>query len=149
MSVRNSAKAILVKDNEILLNRCSSRLGQYYALPGGGQREGETLQEALVREVLEETGLRVRPERLCGVYEHITTGREDGNGHKIYFVFVCTPEGKGREKPTERDAFQLGSQWVKLEDIPHTRLFPQAIRDNVLRMLSSEDVLFLGSERKK
>ncbi|MGI6174218.1 MAG: NUDIX domain-containing protein [Christensenellales bacterium] len=149
MSVRNSAKAIVVKDGEILLNRCSSRLGQYYALPGGGQREGETLQEALVREVLEETGLRVRPERLCGVYEHIAARRADGNDHKIYFVFFCTPEGKGREKPTERDAFQLGSQWVKLEDIPYTRLFPIAIRDNLMRMLSSEDALFLGSVRKK
>ena len=43
MPVRNSAKAIVLSKGRVLVNRCTSRFGDYYALPGGGQREGETL----------------------------------------------------------------------------------------------------------
>src|SRR5699024_566285 len=59
MPVRNSAKALVLHEGKILVNRCTSRFGDYYALPGGGQREGETLLEAVRRELLEETGFRV------------------------------------------------------------------------------------------
>ena len=54
MPVRNSAKALVLHEGKILVNRCTSRFGDYYALPGGGQREGETLLEAVRRELLEE-----------------------------------------------------------------------------------------------
>ena len=40
MCIRDSAKALIVHGDKILLNRCVSRLGIYYALPGGGQRWG-------------------------------------------------------------------------------------------------------------
>ena len=58
MPVRNSAKALVLNDGKILVNRCVSRFGDYYALPGGGQREGETLLEAVRRELLEDTASR-------------------------------------------------------------------------------------------
>ena len=92
MAIRNSAKAIVINHGKILLNRCTSRFGEYYALPGGGQNPGETLQEAVQRELLEETGYRVKPLRLSGIYESVAdrTGTEDGClCHKIYFIFVC------------------------------------------------------------
>ena len=80
MAIRNSAKAIVINHGKILLNRCTSRFGEYYALPGGGQNPGETLQEAVQRELLEETGYRVKPLRLSGIYESVAdrTGTEDG-----------------------------------------------------------------------
>jgi ADP-ribose pyrophosphatase YjhB (NUDIX family) len=56
LSIRNSAKAIVLHEGKILVNRCSSRFGEYYALPGGGQRTGDMLQETVKRELLEETG---------------------------------------------------------------------------------------------
>ena len=37
---RNSAKAIVLHEGRILVNRCVSRFGTYYALPGGGQKNG-------------------------------------------------------------------------------------------------------------
>ena len=56
MAVRNSAKAIVLNDGKILVNRCISKFGEYYALPGGGQHTGEMLNETVKRELLEETG---------------------------------------------------------------------------------------------
>ena len=40
----------------------------WWNLPGGGMEVGETVDEAMIREVREETGLKVRVEQLVGVY---------------------------------------------------------------------------------
>jgi 8-oxo-dGTP diphosphatase len=40
----------------------------WWNLPGGGMEAGETVDEAMIREVREETGLKVRVEQLVGVY---------------------------------------------------------------------------------
>src|SRR5690606_36224671 len=40
--------------------------------PGGVLEHGETIDECLHREVLEETGLNVEPERLTGIYQNMT-----------------------------------------------------------------------------
>ena len=47
MSIRSAAKAIIVKDGQILLNRCRHKDGSiYYDLPGGGQHQYESCVEA-------------------------------------------------------------------------------------------------------
>ena len=56
MSARNSAKGLVIHNGKLLVNRCVSRYGEYYALPGGGQHTGEMLSETVRRELLEETG---------------------------------------------------------------------------------------------
>ena len=148
MYIRNSAKALVVSQGKVLLNRCRSRLGEYYALPGGGQRPGETLEEAVRREVLEETGYTVRPVRLAAVYESIASGREDGANHKLYCIFQCEPEDVPQAAPTETDTCQLGTEWVPIEGIERTNLFPAAVRAQLQRALAAKDAVFLGSERK-
>jgi ADP-ribose pyrophosphatase YjhB (NUDIX family) len=51
---------------EILLHRRADN--QLWSLPGGKIEIGETLAQAIIREVHEETGLRVEPERIVGIY---------------------------------------------------------------------------------
>lgn len=53
ISRRTAVRAIIIEEEKILMVR--SKLG-YYKLPGGGVEKGECLEEALVREVAEETG---------------------------------------------------------------------------------------------
>ena len=149
MYIRNSAKALVVSDDgKVLLNKCCSRLGEYYALPGGGQNPGETLEEAMKRELLEETGVTVTPVRLAAIYERIASGREDGANHKMYFIFLCKPEDVPLKKPTERDSYQIGMEWIPIENIEKTNLFPATIRAEMKRVLAAKDAIFLGSERK-
>src|SRR5712692_10690857 len=57
---------IFNEEKQILLGH--RRDIDWWNLPGGGMETGETVDEALCREVREETGLEVRVERLVGVY---------------------------------------------------------------------------------
>ena len=149
MSIRNSAKAIVLHEGKILVNRCSSRFGEYYALPGGGQRTGEMLTETVRRELLEETGYAVTPIRLSGIYERISEGREEGVCHKIYFIFLCRLDGPEQLEPVETDRFQIGSEWISLREIGSRNLFPRAIRDNIRNLTGYGETIFIGSEKER
>ena len=149
MPVRNSAKALVLHEGKILVNRCTSRFGDYYALPGGGQREGETLLEAVRRELLEETGFRVVPLRLSGLYERVCENRADGASHKLYFIFLCHLAEEQGGAPTERDRFQVGMEWIDASELRRRNLFPRAIRDNLPALLGAGETIYLGSERER
>lgn len=149
MSVRNSAKAIVISEGRILVNRCESRFGDYFTLPGGGQRAGEMLTETVKRELLEETGYSVTPVRMSGIYERISEGRDEGLCHKIYFIFLCKLDSSERKKPTETDRFQIGAEWIPLRDVASRNLFPRAIRDNINNLVGYGETVYIGSERER
>ena len=82
-------------DREILLvERGRPPLAGKWSLPGGCVETGERLEEAVAREVLEETGLRVEAVSLATVFERIMP---DGEGrceyHYILVDFYCTIKG--------------------------------------------------------
>jgi len=67
---RVAAYGLIVHENKILLCRLSSYIPKdegSWTLPGGGIDFGEDPQDAMMREVAEETGLIVRPDGLAGI----------------------------------------------------------------------------------
>jgi ADP-ribose pyrophosphatase YjhB (NUDIX family) len=48
MYIRNSAKAIIISGDKILLTKNQDNEGYFYLFPGGGQEHGETIHNALL-----------------------------------------------------------------------------------------------------
>jgi 8-oxo-dGTP pyrophosphatase MutT (NUDIX family) len=83
-------------DGRVLLQQRTDN-GQW-GLPGGAVEYGESLLQALHREVREETGLQITVERLIGVYSHpdhhqIITYPDGNVVHFVSTCFACRPAG--------------------------------------------------------
>lgn len=137
IAVRNSAKAVVIHDGRVLLVRAIVDGDDCYLLPGGGQEPGETLSEAVVREVFEETGLTVRVERLLWINEFIGRNHFPGDprfeaNHRVEITFQCSVTGDplvlGAQLP---DAVQTGLEWIPLGDVPTTNLIVKALPDRI------------------
>jgi len=66
------AGVVVREDGKILVIR--RRDNGHYQAPGGILEQHERIEDGLVREILEETGLLVEPERLSGIYKHMGLG---------------------------------------------------------------------------
>lgn len=80
-----AARAIILKDDKILVMHRNKHGSEYYTLVGGRVNENETPEQALIREVKEETGLDVTSSRLVFVEEH----PEPYNQQYIYLCEVA------------------------------------------------------------
>lgn len=113
----------------ILLQHRSDNL--WWALPGGKVEIGESVEQAVIREVYEETGLQVSVERLIGVYSDpanfvVARYPEGATVHYVSICFECLPqsgEPRGSEEGTE-------VQWFNLDDLPERLLPGHRIRLN-------------------
>jgi 8-oxo-dGTP pyrophosphatase MutT (NUDIX family) len=85
--------AVIMDESDRVVLMQSKDDGKWY-LPGGATDPGEQPADAIVREVLEETGLKVEPTRLVGVYAEGQTRYV--NGDLVWYVstvFACTIVG--------------------------------------------------------
>lgn len=89
----------------VLIRRKNPPYG--WALPGGFVDYGESLEEAVVREALEETGLHVTLKRQLGAY---SDPARDPRWHTISVVFVAEAEGvpKASDDAAEAGVFYEG-----------------------------------------
>ena len=164
MGTRNSAKALILDKSgtKILLNKSQNSLADiweefpdgaiYYDLPGGGQNQYETLEEAVKRECLEELGITLEVGKLCAIYEEISMNEDfrkhyEEYAHKIFFVFICRATDEPVKPATEQDLDMIGSEWVEIEDVKNIELYPEAIKSNFDAILKAQTPVFLGSKR--
>lgn len=103
---------IAVREETILLVRHLKDGQSYWMLPGGGVDYRETLVEALVREVREETGLEVRPASLALVNDSIAPG---GARHVVNLCFTADIVGGTLSKGV--DARVVEAAWVPVEQL--------------------------------
>lgn len=152
MAIRSAAKAVIIKDNCVLLNRCRHRDGrEYYDLPGGGQNQFETLEDAVRREVMEETGYTVGDMRFAAVAEDIYQDeavRRDypDYSHRVFHIFAAEITDAPRNKPTEVDWGMEKSVWVRLEDVKGlTETYPDRLCELVDNIVNGGPVMWLGT----
>lgn len=110
-----SCRAVIVKDGKILLSH-ETKTG-YYMSPGGGIEEGETSEECVKREVLEETGYIVNI-----IKPFVTINEYSYDTLYVSRYFLCEVTGKGEAHLTETEKFKkMAPAWVDINEA--TKIF--------------------------
>lgn len=134
MGIRNSAKAVIVVDNQLLVIKKQDKDGYYYILPGGGQEHEENLHQALKRECIEEVNAHVEVGNLIFIREYIGRNHRhphfDLDLHQTEFMFLCKLEQGTHNvrNGTEPDSGQIGVDWLPLSELLQIRMYPKALR---------------------
>ncbi len=140
--VRVAARALILRDEAVLLQVCTIGGREVYLLPGGGQEPGETLAEAVVREVCEEAGLVVAAGPLLWVREFIPRRHgltHLGDDHALHCIFACTPVDDAAaaalaDNAPLPDAAQTAVRWVALAALADLTLWPEAVHRRLLAL---------------
>lgn len=121
----------MLEGESVLLVRHQKGSASYWLLPGGGVEFGESLGDALCRELLEETHLEVRVGPLVLASDSIAP---DGSRHVVNLCF--TAEVEGGELAVGSDARVVEARYVSPEELAGLTLRPdmrdelaQGIRD--------------------
>jgi len=123
---RISAGAIIIKDNKILLVRYPDNHGNSNLVaPGGGVNNEEGLSQAVVREVKEETGIEIVPDKILCV--------EDLYSRKYRMVkvwFLCQVTGGQLERTQGAIAEKIiEAKWYTKRELMDEVVYPSIIMD--------------------
>lgn len=110
---------------------------QYYTFPGGGVEDGESAQQAVVRELGEETTVVAEVDRL--LYHHII---DDGSEQFFYLCRYVSGEPSIHPGSPEAERMKTGNyydpRWVKLADLPGLLVYPLEIRDWLIEDVAND-----------
>ncbi len=134
---RYRAAAVILRDGQVLMARNDA--DPYYYSVGGAVRAGETAQEAVVREVLEETGVRMEVDRLVFVHENFFEGSEGLKGlrcHEVALYFLMkVPEGfEPRDGSLSMHGAAEHMEWLPLERFSSYRAYPAFFAEELPRL---------------
>jgi 8-oxo-dGTP pyrophosphatase MutT (NUDIX family) len=131
--IRNSAKAVIVREGALLLTKNKDPEGYFYLFPGGGQDPGEELAAAVVRECMEEIGCPVAVGELLHVREYIGKNHQfadwDADIHQVEFYFRCEllSADETAFAGSNPDSDQVGVEWVDIARLHEIRLYPETL----------------------
>jgi 8-oxo-dGTP diphosphatase len=147
--IRNAARALIrQEDNILLLRKDGYEGGERFALPGGGQDLGETLEQALYRECMEEIGTRVEIRDLVYVADTFKP-RDTSPGstrHLVEFLFACTvPDDYAPVNGHHPDKHQVEVVWARLDALADMPLYPRSLAPYLTDSRESTGSVYLGT----
>lgn len=92
----------------LLIKRKSPPFKGHYALPGGFVELGETVEQAVARELREETGIAAKVQQLVGIYSQ--AGR-DPRGHVISIAFLMRTRASKPAAGDDAAAAEFVADW--------------------------------------
>ena len=125
---RLRAAGIIIEDGCILF--ATNAIEKYYYSIGGAINLGETAEEAVVREIYEETGVQYEIDRLAFVQENFFK-RDDGmfkglSCHEITFYFLMKPRGT---QQLDSHSITAGVEekmcWLPIDNLAEYDIYPK------------------------
>lgn len=131
---RYRAAAIIVEDGCVLF--AGNEREDYYYSVGGGVHIGETAENAVIREVFEETGVHYEIDHLVVIYENFFN---ESNGilkgldcHEICMYFLMKPRGtKELDSNSFSSTFGVKEDmhWIPINDLDKYKAYPSFLKD--------------------
>ena len=113
LKLREASRAVLFDEDSLIPLLFVSKYN-YHKLPGGGIDEGEDIKEALVREVLEETGCKIKIDKEIG---KIIEFKSKLNVKQISYCYFGKVISKGEPNFTEKELSQgFKVIWLSLDE---------------------------------
>ncbi len=124
---------ILHGDLILLIKKSRGPYRGKWDLPGGGLEFGESASDGLVREVLEETGLKIKKYDLQNVLTHTTISENsDGEQEELYhigIIYSVALHATGEKLKTGPDGQDSeGARWLKLSEIDERNASPFTVQ---------------------
>ena len=132
---------IIIENNRLLLIAHKKDHDIYWLVPGGGVEFGESLDEALRREFIEELNIRIQTHSLAMVFDSI---EPSGKRHIVNICFYCSCESGniqiGEEKRLHDYAF------YSLEELKRVPMYPPINRDLQAILNKDKHEIYLGKK---
>jgi len=136
--MRKAVRAIIVKDNNLLVMHRNKFGHEYFTLIGGRIDLGETADQALVREVQEETGMVFDNPRLVFV-------EEAGDPYGTQYIYLCDfVSGEPILNPasTEATIHAMGQNlyeptWLPIKDLPNSPFLSEDLKQSIIAGLQN------------
>lgn len=124
-----AARAIIIHDGQLLVMHRNKFDDEYYTLIGGGIEHGETPEQALKREVLEETSLRVTDYRLVFI-------EEPGKPFGKQYIYLCEFQGGRVHLPADSIEAKISAMgqnlyqpmWLPLSELSKARFLSELLK---------------------
>ncbi|MGV8982609.1 NUDIX hydrolase [Clostridium sp.] len=136
---RYRAAAIIIEDGHVLFAK--NEVDPYYYSIGGGVHLGEKAEDAVKREVFEETGIAYEVDRLAFIHENFFEGSGTLDGmkcHEISFYFLMKSRGT---KELDSNSYSQGVReymhWLPIYKLKDYVAYPSFFADKLLNLRDS------------
>lgn len=136
---RYRAAAIIIEDGCVLFAK--NELDDYYYSIGGGVHLGETAEDAVKREVLEETGVEYEIDRLAFIHENFFNGTGTLDGlkcHEVAFYYIMKPRGTQKlNSNSYTQGVREHMHWLPIDKLDRYTAYPTFFREKLLNIKDS------------